>query len=307
MQDVFDITNTNVIESNGFYYFFRALNNGDNSDITQGITSSEGVITSIRPDNARFIGEARYTNESSISLQEAYDHIKIHNSKDTNCISLSTSASVVLDYGRESYTDQYVLVRVPVSELDKSLFNAGSYMLKEIDKVITDYLSSHEVSSDVIEYIEQIDKVETQNELNKINSNIYLDETIINNSPSLQTNIKYRVTDSRPLDYQSLSESQNLEKNKIVAKMQLLQKKGLLTHILPGVSNAFLMSTVGGAFSSAEFIHYKDIPGHNITRIPSALMDIFASLEQLPESYSNEVEKIKIDLLNSLQAGTLNI
>ena len=52
---------------------------------------------------------------------------------------------------------------------------------------------------------------------------------------------------------------QNLEKNKIVAKMQLLRHNGLLTHILPGVSNAFLMSTVGGAFSSAEFIHYKEM------------------------------------------------
>ena len=307
MQDIFDISNTNVIESNGFYYFFRALNNGDNSDIIQGITSSEGVITSIRPDNDRFQGVPRYTDESSISLQEVYDHIKIHNSKDTNCISLSTSASVVLDYGRESYSDQYILVRVPVNELENSLFNAGSYMLKEIDKVINDYISSHKVPVEVLDYIEQINNVETQNELNKINSNIYLDEITINSSPSLQTNIRYRVTDSRPLDYQSLTETQNLEKNKIAAKMHLLQKTGVLTHILPGVSNAFLMSTVGGAFSSAEYIHYKEIPGHNITRIPSSLMDIFASLEQLPEEFSKETEKIKLELLNSLQAGTLNI
>ena len=68
MKDIFDISNTNVIENNGFYYFFRALNNGDNSDITQGITSSEGIITSIRPDNARFQGVPRYNAESSISL-----------------------------------------------------------------------------------------------------------------------------------------------------------------------------------------------------------------------------------------------
>ena len=55
MDDLLDIDKFNVIEDGENYYFFRALNMADNSDIEQGITVSEdGSIDRIRTDRQRY-------------------------------------------------------------------------------------------------------------------------------------------------------------------------------------------------------------------------------------------------------------
>ena len=51
--------------------------------------------------------------ESNISLEEVYDHIKMHYRKDTNCISLTSNANIAINYGRGSYKDKYVMIKIP--------------------------------------------------------------------------------------------------------------------------------------------------------------------------------------------------
>ena len=47
--DVFNIEKFNIVSDNENYYFFRALNNRDNDDITNGITTdSNGNIIKVR-------------------------------------------------------------------------------------------------------------------------------------------------------------------------------------------------------------------------------------------------------------------
>ena len=60
MEDnLFDINNFNIIQDDEYYYFFRALNMADNSDIEQQITvSANGKIERIRTDRERFDGES---------------------------------------------------------------------------------------------------------------------------------------------------------------------------------------------------------------------------------------------------------
>ena len=87
---LFDINNFNIIQVEENYYFFRALNMADNSDIEQNITTQNGNIERIRTDRERYNGETKYTEDSEISLEELYDHIKMHYRKDTNCISLTS-------------------------------------------------------------------------------------------------------------------------------------------------------------------------------------------------------------------------
>ena len=51
MNDLFDLKNFNVIEDDEYYYFFRALNMGDNKDIEEGlIVDSLGNVERIRTD-----------------------------------------------------------------------------------------------------------------------------------------------------------------------------------------------------------------------------------------------------------------
>ena len=97
--NLFDINNFNTIQDEENYYFFRALNMADNNDIEQEITiSSDGKIERIRTDRERCNGETKYTEDSKISLEELYDHIKMHYRKDTNCISLTSNANIAINY-----------------------------------------------------------------------------------------------------------------------------------------------------------------------------------------------------------------
>ena len=89
MEELLSIENFNIIQDEENYYFFRALNMADNNDVEQGITLSEdGKIERIRTDRERYLEVPKYTEESKVSLEEMYDHIKMHYRKDTNCISL---------------------------------------------------------------------------------------------------------------------------------------------------------------------------------------------------------------------------
>ena len=138
MENLFDIENFNIIEDEENYYFFRALNMADNNDLETGVTLDDSRnIQRIRTDRERYEentenGEPKYSKDVPISLEQVYDHIKMHYRKDTNCISLSSNGNVSISYGREFYKDRYAIVKVPKSELGEKVINAGQYMLEEI-------------------------------------------------------------------------------------------------------------------------------------------------------------------------------
>ena len=99
MHTEFDISKFNIIQDEENYYFFRALNMGDNEDIETGITSENGEIQRIRTDRARWVESpenpvAKYTETDELSLEQMHDHIKWGHRKDTNCMSLSSNTNV---------------------------------------------------------------------------------------------------------------------------------------------------------------------------------------------------------------------
>ena len=96
MNNLFSIDKFNIVEDEKNYYFFRALNMADNRELEE---SASGNLERIRTDRERYEqdtekGESKYKKDSKISLEEVYDHIKMHYRKDTNCISLSSNANV---------------------------------------------------------------------------------------------------------------------------------------------------------------------------------------------------------------------
>ena len=107
MMDVFDIQSFNIIEDEDNYYFFRALNMGDNNDITNNITTVDNQIMRIRTDRERYDGIAKYQPDSKLTLEEIFDHIKMHHRTDTNCISLTSNDNVAINYVRAYYKDKY--------------------------------------------------------------------------------------------------------------------------------------------------------------------------------------------------------
>jgi len=261
MEEMFDIEKFNIISDEENYYFFRALNMSDNRDIEEKITVSEdGKIERIRTDRERYEGEPKYSEETTITLEEVYDHIKMHYRKDTNCISLTSNANIAVDYGRGSYKDKYIMVKIPKREFGEKVVNAGQYMLKELYQRIEQALESipTEKKKEVLALFDEIEKTDNNKDLKEIITPKYTtakgEEKASKAHP--RKGIIYSSPKARISSYQSLSEEQALEVNKVYAKLAILENKNVLNHVIPHSSNSNLRMTIGNAFSSTEIINY---------------------------------------------------
>ena len=297
--DIFDISNFNVIQDEENYYFFRALNRGDNADIEQGITSSNGAVTRVRTDRERWEEveenpEPKYGEAVELSLEQMYDHIKVRQRKDTNCISLSSNANVSISYGRAYYKDQYVIVRVPKAELGEKVKVAGQYMLSEIERRVQEEVARLEGGAHrgLVDVVQQIDRATSTDEIiDSVFKGYSLSSeekvyTATNGKKIATSNLKGRFS-----SYQTLSEEQNLAKNRLFAKLTLLEYFAGMERIIPHTAtNSNLLATVGGAISSLELINYGDIEQESVIKVPSKIMDMLALLQQASEKIDVENE-----------------
>lgn len=141
-------------------------------------------------------------------------------------------------------------------------------MLEEINKRLDEYYNNLDSNNndDALTkyYFDYIDNSETEEQLEDIRKMItkdYVDET--NN---IFINGLEKITDS--INYGALNKKQNLLKNKIYLKMDIMSKH---SQILKKISNKFLVNTVGNAFSSLEVIHYNDVVGNIIWKLVQKL------------------------------------
>ena len=300
-RDVFGLEKLNIYEDSDNYYFFRALEPGDFTDIDNNIiTNSNGDVIRIRTDRERHGGDTKYNGSSTPSLEEVTDHIKIHYLQETNCISLTSNANAVLTYGRWYDKERYVIVKVPKGELGKKVFQAGPYMLEEIEKEIGREISTfdEETRKRYEALFEKINQCRSEEELNVLRK-FFIDNKFISdtekpleNDDSFSDGLEVNVTKS--IDYNALDDEANLEKNKIILKVDLFGKQ-----ILPRISNRLLIQTVGGAFSSAELIHYDDISREELIDVPSEVVDVLSLLQQVPSTVSN-IDEVKEKVLYAI-------
>ena len=298
MSDVFDIEKSNVYEDQDNYYFFRALNLSDCRDADDGvITNNAGLVNRVRTNRERYTGESRYTSSSVVSLEEVTDHIKIHQSKTTNCISLTSNANTAITYGRGYYRDRYILVKVPKKELGSKVFQAGPYMLDEISKAINEILEGKNETErgKYKKLFSRIDECQTSDSLEALKQLLAADDLVslrdeAGKEDSFVDGLDFNITKS--VDYNALDEEANLEKNKTILKLDILGEQ-----ILPRISNKLLVATVGGAFSSSELIHYGNIEFGELREIPKEAMDVLSLLQQMPSDLEY-IDEIKDRVLN---------
>ena len=311
MENLFDVDKFNIIEDEENYYFFRALNMADNQDLETGTTlDNTGNIERIRTDRERYEENAeneapKYSKDDEISLEQVYDHIKMHYRKDTNCISLSSNGNVSISYGRGFYKDRYVMVKVPKRELGEKVINAGQYMLEEIAKKVEEYISSIPDNSRLLETISEIDNSKTAEEIRKaIETKYTAKEPLDPSKAKPRKGITYRSPVARISSYQALNEEQSLEKNKMIAKLTLLERVGGMELIIPHTTNNnLLVQTIGNAFSSLELIHYGDIEKDEILDVPKEIVDIFALLQQVEGQEQQVVGDLKREVVKFVSEG----
>ena len=285
LEKLFNVENFNIYSDDENYYFFRSLEEVDVESIkNRSIVDESGKIKRLITDR-EFYGETTFTKDSNISLEEMTEHIKTNYNKHTNCISFSSNANVALDYGRSTYNDDYIVLKVPKKDFEKDTFFAGKYMFLEVSRVLDEFYSKLDNESDIKKYFDMIDKAKSQEELEKIKEQV-------------QENLSLKnITGS--INYDALNEEQNLFKNKIILKADIMDK-----NIIKKIGNSFLFSTIGSAFSSLEVIHYKDI-NKNLFQANANILDIFGLLQQVPET--DDIKEIKNILLNKLNNNELNI
>jgi len=165
MEEMFDIEKFNVISDEENYYFFRSLEPGDIKDLEEGnIKDENGNYIRLRTDRERWEGThsltPRWNSESQVTLEEMYNHIKTPYSLETNCISLSSNANVARTYG-ETFSDKYVMIKVPKKEMGQRVYNAGQYMLSEIAKKVQERIAQGNIPEEVLEDLKKIQGILT--------------------------------------------------------------------------------------------------------------------------------------------------
>jgi len=279
---LFAIDNFNIIEDDEFYYVFRALEPGDHEDIANEDTNGR-----LRTDRERYeeaFGSAKYGKDSDISLEEVWDHIKMRYSKETNCISLSTNANVCLDYGNIFY-DDYMVVRIPKKDMG-NYYYAGLYMLQEIAKNVEDTINNSNINSSIMTVFNDIDNCNNNDTIIEM-MKIFSEES--NNKRSIMSRFQNR---------QYFNQEQQLEYNKLIAKVTILEIAGIKESILPNMNdNSSLLATVNNAFSSGEAIHYKDINSDDYSMTSKRMITLFAIVQQLKDKNIQGLEEVEKRLL----------
>ena len=301
MEEIFDIEKFNIISDEENYYFFRSLEPGDIKDLEEGnIKDENGKYIRLRTDRERWEEthsiKPRWNAESTVTLEEMYNHIKMHYSLETNCISLSSNANVARTYG-ETFSDKYVMIKVPKKEMGQRVYNAGQYMLAEIDKKVQERIAQGNIPEEVLEDFRRIDETTESKELKEIIKVKYTAPEGIDISKSgMKKGIVYKAPLARVSSFQALDDEQTLEKNKIVAKLTILEQKGLMETLVPRIkTNSQLISTMGSAFASGEQIYYGDIEGDRITDISKELLDMFALIQQTENQDKQIVNELKTE------------
>ena len=309
MEEMFDIEKFNIISDEENYYFFRSLEPGDIKDLEEGnIKDENGKYIRLRTDRERWEEthsiKPRWNAESTVTLEEMYNHIKMHYSLETNCISLSSNANVARTYG-ETFSDKYVMIKVPKKEMGQRVYNAGQYMLAEIDKKVQERIAQGDIPEEVLEDFERIDEATESKELKEIIKVKYTAPDGIDTSKSgMKKGIIYKAPLARVSSFQALDDEQTLEKNKIVAKLTILEQKGLMGPAVPRIkTNSELIKTLGSAFASGEQIYYGDIEGNRVTDISKELLDMFALIQQAESQDKEVVNELKTELVKYIING----
>ena len=272
LDKVFNNETFDILEDEKYYYFFRALNKEDCNDLEKGTITKNNKIITIRTDRQRCQNKTKYKEDSKISLEEVFDHIKMHHRKDTNCISLSINANVSLLYGREYYKDKYVIVKAPKDS--NKIINAGLYILEEVEKEIKDYKSKDELINYLLTSIENANSKTKLLEIKKI----------------ANKELKYDYSNETLVHYDDLNNKQNLVKDKIISKLAVIDKE-----IIKKTPNIELIQAINNAFSSLEYIHYQTIEKDEIINVTKEQVDMIALLQQLKKQ--NYVDEIKQQII----------
>ena len=307
--DLFSIENFNVISDEEYYYVFRALNSGDHRDIEeQKITEDGERLVRIRTDRERWEEQndkvSKYAESKEASVEEIISHCKaFDHSKETNCISLTSNANIVLNYG-EGYNNEYVMVKIPKNS-SEGFIEAGKFLLEELDEKINERISELDINS---ELYTQLERMNSQNKKEIV-------ESVISTFTKVKSEGKYTGKNalkdktsiySRFDDKQIFSEEQQRKFQEIIGKLTLLELHGKFEPVLNNTrDNSLYLKTMATIFSNTEILHYNSLEAKDFISVSRSIIDMFALIQQVGDKdrENEQIKAIERKILELAQKG----
>ena len=295
--NLFSIDNFNVISDGEYYYVFRALNSGDHRDIEeQKITEDGERLARIRTDRERWEEQngkaSKYAESNEASVEEIISHCKaFDHSKETNCISLTSNANIVLNYG-EGYNNEYVMVKIPKSS-SEGFIEAGKFLLEDLEKRINEKISELDINS---ELYGQLERMNSQNKKEIVESVVATFTKVKSEGKYTGKNaLKDKVSiHSRFENKQIFSEEQQRKFSEIIGKLTLLELHGKFEPVLNNTrDNSLYLKTMAAIFSNTEILHYNSMESKDFIPVSRSIVDIFALIQQVGDKDRTN-EQIKI-------------
>ena len=170
-----------------------------------------------------------------------------------------------------------------------------------------EYLSKIEPDENLLETIKEIEISTNSEELKEVIQKRYNSKEKLDPEKAKMQNkgIKYKTPSVRISSSQALNKEQSLEKNKIVAKLTLLERTQKMEPLMPNTStNNLIIKTIGSAFSSLELIHYGEIEKEEIINIPKEIVDIFALIQQVEDGDKELITELKQEVIKYIEENS---
>ena len=256
------------------YYLVRSLNKVD----IESFDKRDGITPKI-------------DNNDGYTVQDVMAQIKMQHRK-TNLISMSEDPNIVLTYDK-SNLHRFVLIRLSKDEIEdsKKVFSAGEYLLGVMDYQIE--MRAQNAPLKVRQILEKVDNASSIDEIIKI----------INGAD------RQVVTGLVESKQQYLSEAEQLEQSKKIAKCKVLNYYGLMRGITRDEKGKLIdisgfTQIMRNGYSSSEWLYSGKIEQEKLMDIPKILVDALALVKQAEfqgkdKEILNQVEKEILNLVSS--------
>ncbi len=288
--DIFGIDNFNVVSDDEYYYVFRAINSDNHSDIENGTQR-------IRTDRERWEEQngrsSRFAQNSQITAEEIISHCIAYNgnSKETNCISLSSNANIAIDYGEKSI-NEYIMVKIPKNS-NEGFIEAGKFLLEYLENAVNSAIDELDKDSELYKQLEKMNIQSGKEIIESVASTFskvksegkYTGKNVLKDKSSLRSRFENK---------QIFSEEQQRKFIEIIGKLTVLEMHGEIKSLIKDTKdNSLYLKTMSAIFSNTEILHYNAMESENFIPISRELVDLFALIQQVGDKDRNS-EQIKV-------------
>lgn len=258
------------------YYLIRSLNKSD----IENFDSGNGILPKI-------------DNKDGYTVQDIMAQIRMQHRK-TNLISMSEDPNIVLTYDK-SNLHRFVLIKLSKDEIEdsKKVFSAGEYLLGVMDYYIE--MTAQNAPENVRKILEKVDNASSIQEIIKI----------INGA---DRQVPTNLVESKQ---QYLSEEEQLEQSKKIAKCKVLNYYGLMRGITRDEKGKLIdisgfMQIMRNGYSSSEWLYSGKIEQEKLIDIPQILVDSLALVKQAEfQGKDKEILKeVEQEILKLAVSGT---